>query len=165
MFDTSALAVDLIYRPKDLQDNATPSGNSMAIRNLLILSALTDKPVYQELAENALKSIQETLSQYPTAFGSWLLALDHTLNPYHQLAIVWEEGAQDETLRRLAAVAQKTYKPRLIYARSSLPLPTGSPGLLNDRPTVNGLPTAYYCQDFVCQLPVTDPDALKSQLG
>ena len=165
LFDTSATAIDLIYRPKDLQDNATPSGNSLAIRSLLILSALTGESVYQELAENALKSIQETLSQYPTAFGSWLLALDHALNPYYQLAIVWEDNAQDEALDALSKIPQKTYKPRLIFARSMLPLPPDSPALLSDRPALNNQPTAYYCQDFVCQLPVTDPEALRAQLG
>ncbi|HWR66863.1 MAG TPA: hypothetical protein VN364_12165, partial [Bellilinea sp.] len=164
-FDTSALALDLVYRPKDLQDNATPSGNSMAIRSLLILAALTSESVYQELAENSLKSIQETLSQYPTAFGSWLLALDHALNPYQQLAIVWEDNAQDDALTALTAVALKTYKPRLVLARSVLPLTPDAPPLLLDRTTTDHAPTAYHCQDFICQLPVTDPEALRAQLG
>ena len=164
-FDTSAMALDLVYRPKDLQDNATPSGNSLAIRSLLILAALTGEVVYQEIAENSLKSIQESLSQYPTAFGSWLLALDHALNPYHQLAIVWEDNARDDGLAALTAVPQKVYKPRLVFARSQLPLPPESPALLLDRPAIDHAPTAYYCQDFICQLPVTDADALRDQLG
>lgn len=164
-FDTSALALDLVFRPKDLQDNATPSGNSMAMRSLLILAALTGESVYQELAESSLKSIQETLSQYPTAFGSWLLALDHALNPYHQLAIVWEDNDQLDALSSLAAVAQRTYKPRLVFARSQLPLPPDAPALLLDRTAIDHAPTAYYCQDFICQLPVTDPEALRTQLG
>jgi len=117
------------------------------------------------MAENSLKSIQESLSQYPTAFGSWLLALDHALNPYHQLAIVWEDNAQDDALAALSAVPQKVYKPRLVFARSQLPLPPESPALLLDRPAIDHAPTAYYCQDFICQLPVTDADALRDQLG
>lgn len=164
-FDTSAFAIDLVYRPKDLQDNATPSGNSMAIRSLIILAALTGEPVYQEMAENSLKSIQETLSQYPTAFGSWLLALDHMLNPYQQLAIVWEDDAHGEALSALNAIPQKTYKPRLVYARAQLPLPFDAPRLLLGRSAINHAPTAYFCQDFICQLPVTDPEALRAQLG
>jgi uncharacterized protein YyaL (SSP411 family) len=81
------------------------------------------------------------------------------------LAIVWEDNAQDEALHALTAIPQKAYKPRLIFARSELPLHPGSPALLLDRPTINRQPTAYYCQDFVCQLPVTDPEALRVQLG
>jgi len=164
-FDTSVLATNLVYRPKDLQDNATPSGNSLAIRSLLILSALTGEHNYLELADISLKSIQETLSQYPTAFGSWLLALDHALNPYQQLAIVWEDNSQDDALAALLSIPLKTYKPRLIFARSPLPLQPEAPALLLDRPTIDHAPTAYYCQEFVCQLPVTDPEALRHQLG
>lgn len=164
-FDTSALAGDLVYRPKDLQDNATPSGNSLATRSLLLLAAFSGKELYQQTAETSLKAIQETLAQYPTAFGSWLQALDLVLNPYRQVAIVWDREASAEKISTLTAVAEKTYRPRCVYARSPLPVAHNDPELLQNRPAMNNAPTAYVCQHFVCQLPVTDPEALRRQLG
>lgn len=164
-FDTSALVGDLVYRPKDLQDNASPSGNSLATRSLLLLAALSGEELYQQTAETSLKAIQETLAQYPTAFGYWLQALDLALNPYRQVAIVWDAEAPAEKISALTAVAQRTYRPRCIYARSPLPLTSDYPELLQNRPAVNNAPTAYVCQHFVCQLPVTDPEDLRRQLG
>ena len=164
-FDASALAGDLVYRPKDLQDNATPSGNSLATRSLLLLAAFSGEELYQQTAENSLKAIQETLAQYPTAFGSWLQALDQALNPYRQVAVVWDAESPAEKISALTAVAQRTYHPRWVYARSALPLTNDYPELLQNRPTLNGAPTAYVCQHFVCQLPVTDPEDLRRQLG
>ena len=164
-FDASALAGDPVYRPKDLQDNATPSGNSLATRSLLLLAALSGEELYQQTAENSLKAVQETLAQYPTAFGSWLQALDLALNPYRQVAIVWNAEAPAEKISALTAVAQKAYRPRCVYARSPLPLTSDYPELLQNRPALNKAPTAYVCQHFVCQLPVTDPEDLRRQLG
>ena len=163
-YDTSALAGDLVFRPKDLQDNATPSGNSLATRSLMLLAALSGEEVYQKAAEDSLKAIQETLAQYPTAFGSWLLAFDLALNPYRQVAIVWDAEAPADQIAALTTIAQKKYRPRLVLACASLPVPTKSPELLRDRATLNNAPTAYVCQHFVCQLPVTDPEALRRQL-
>lgn len=164
-FDTSALAGDLVYRPKDLQDNATPSGNSLATRSLLLLAAFSGEELYQQTAETSLKAVQETLAQYPTAFGAWLQALDLVLNPYRQVAIVWDSDASAEKISALTAVAERTYRPRCAYARSPLPVTRDDPELLQNRPAVNNAPTAYVCQHFVCQLPVTDPEALRHQLG
>ncbi|MHB0967443.1 MAG: thioredoxin domain-containing protein [Bellilinea sp.] len=164
-FDASTLAGALLYRPKDLQDNATPSGNSLATRSLLLLAALSGEELYQQTAENSLKAIQETLAQYPTAFGSWLQALDLVLNPYRQVAIVWDSEAPAAKISALTTVVEKTYRPRCVYARSPLPIASDQPELLQNRPAVNNSPTAYVCQDFVCQLPVTDPEALHRQLG
>ena len=165
LFDASTLAGDLLYRPKDLQDNATPSGNSLATRSLLLLAAFSGEELYQQTAENSLKAIQETLAQYPTAFGSWLQALDLLLNPYRQVAIVWDAESPAEKISALTAVAQRTYRPRWVYARSSLPLTGDLPELLQDRIALNHAPTAYVCQHFVCQLPVTDPEDLQRQVG
>jgi len=37
-------------------------------------------------------------------------------------------------------------------------------GLLEGRVLINGLPTAYVCQNYTCQMPVTDPSELLEQL-
>lgn len=164
-FDTAASSTDLPYRPKDVQDNATPSGGSLAARALLVLSALTGNDIYISKAEQMLAGIQEGISQYPNAFGSWLLAFDTAINSVRQIAIVWDQDASDEEIHYLLEVPLHSYYPRTILAFSSLPLPDNSPALLKDRSALNGKPTAYVCRDFTCQLPVNSPQDLKNQLG
>lgn len=72
-FDTARDAETLLTRPKDLQDNATPSGNALAVEALLRLAALTEKSEWSQIAEEALGLVTEMAARYPTAFGRWLL--------------------------------------------------------------------------------------------
>jgi uncharacterized protein YyaL (SSP411 family) len=59
---------------------------------------------------------------------------------------------------------RKTYRPRTVVSAAADPVGSG-PGLLRDRPLLHGLPTAYVCEGFVCNLPVNDLEGLKQQLG
>ena len=57
-FDTAADAEQLVTRPKDLQDNALPSGNAMAVTVLLKLAALTGEGRYRDAAEGSLRLVR-----------------------------------------------------------------------------------------------------------
>jgi uncharacterized protein YyaL (SSP411 family) len=57
------------------------------------------------------------------------------------------------------------YHPRLVVAASDFPPAAGSPALLDDRPLLNGMPTAYVCHDFICQRPVNSVQEMLQQLG
>ena len=59
-------------RPKDLQDNAVPSGNAMAATVLLKLGAFTGEGRYIDAAERALRMVQPALGSAPTGFAQWL---------------------------------------------------------------------------------------------
>ncbi|MFH2039916.1 MAG: hypothetical protein ABIJ65_10815, partial [Chloroflexota bacterium] len=62
-------------------------------------------------------------------------------------------------------VVRNIYHPAMVVAASSFPPPDGVPALLDGRPLLNGQPTAYVCQGFVCLQPVTQPDELTRQLS
>lgn len=164
-FDTDQSMVDIPFRPKDAQDNATPSGGALAVRALLSCSAFLGSDHYTRIAERSLVIVQEGLSQYPSAFGGWLAALDLAVNPPLQIAIVWDKTHTENQINSLVDVGLKTYRPATYLARACLPLAEGSPALLLDRPLIHNLPTAYVCQSFICRLPVTDQDEFKHQLG
>lgn len=163
-FDTRPNQIDLPFRPKDMQDNATPSGGALTAQALLALSAFSDSEQYFKLAEQALVNVQEGLSQYPSAFGGWLAAFEMAVNPPRQIAILWDTTHSQDQIRSLVDVALKTYRPATYLARSCLPLVKGSPAILADRILVNNFPTAFVCQSFICNLPVTDPKDLIHQL-
>ena len=91
-FDTAADHEVLITRPKDLQDNAVPSGNAMAVTVLLRLAALTGEGRYRDAAEAGLRLVAELAPRHPTFFGQWLVALDFALAEVDEIAIVGDVG-------------------------------------------------------------------------
>ncbi|MFC2063803.1 thioredoxin domain-containing protein [Chloroflexota bacterium] len=162
-FDTAADAETLLTRPKDLQDNATPSGNAMAVEALLKLAAFTEKAEWAETALKAFSLAGDLSSRYPTAFSRWLSAADFALGKIKQVAIIGDPA--DEGTQALIREVRKAFRPNLVIAVSSYPPPEGAPALLADRPMLDGKPTAYVCEGFVCKRPVTSPEELSGLLS
>jgi uncharacterized protein YyaL (SSP411 family) len=161
-FDTAADAEALVTRPKDLQDNAIPSGNAMAATVLLRLAALTGEGRYRDAAEQALRLTAAFADRYPTGFAQWLVAIDSALADVVEIAIV---GApSDDATRRLRAPLDEGYRPNQVLAIAPDPASSSVP-LLADRTARDGHPTAYVCRGFVCRMPVTDPEALRRELA
>jgi uncharacterized protein YyaL (SSP411 family) len=166
-FDTSGDHEALLTRPKDLYDNATPSGNSVAAELLLRLAELTGEHAYRRRAETLLAGLSGAMAQHPSAFGHLLCALDLALASVHEVALVGEPDAQDT--RALVSALFERFQPNKVVALRH-PGPAGARDeqlipLLADRPQLAGKATAYVCQNFTCQLPVTDPAALAAQIG
>ncbi len=162
-FDTASDHERLIGRPRELTDNATPSGTSLAVETLLRLAALTGALAYRERAARVLVPLAPAMSEQPSSFGHLLAALDDLIGPLHEIAIVGAPA--DAATRALLDVVNARYLPRSVLA-------VGEPGseasravsLLADRPLLDGHPAAYVCQDFVCQAPIAEPTALAAQL-
>jgi uncharacterized protein YyaL (SSP411 family) len=161
-FDTPVDAEKLLIRPKDLQDNATPSGNALAAEALLKLAALTERSDWRERAEQAFQLVAGPAAHYPTAFGRWLSVVDFDMNRVKQVAVIGDPG----NVRTQAFIAHvwSTYRPNLVLAASSYPPGEGSPALLADRPPIAGEPTAYVCEGFVCLKPVTGLEEFRQQI-
>jgi len=159
-FDTADDHPELVVRPKDLQDNATPSGNAMAVRTLLLLAAYTGEDRYFEPAASALGALQPVMQRYPLGFGHWLGTATLIEAGVQEIALVGDPRHPEMT--KMLAMVQQPYRPFQIVALSSggetvVPL-------LYDRPAQDGKPTAYVCQNFACQLPVTTAAALRTQI-
>ncbi len=158
-FDTAKDGEVLLLRPKDVQDNATPSGNALACEALIKLAEFTGEGKYRDLAEKSLRLVVGMATRYPTAFGRWLSAADMALGNTKQVAVMYEAGGEDAS--ELIRVIQSTFRPNTIIAASSYPPPNNAPPLLRDRPLKSGKPTVYVCEGFVCKNPVTSLDELK----
>jgi len=159
-FDTSDDHETLVARPKDVQDNAVPSGSAMATTLLLKLAAYTGDSRYADAADRALRGVQRALAAAPLGFAQWLCALDFALAQPKEIALIGEgDGVQP-----LLQVVRRAYRPNQVVAVArpgeNSPVP-----LLQARLPVNGRATAYVCQHFACQMPVSEPDALAEQLG
>ncbi len=161
-FDTSDEHEKLITRPKGVQDNATPAGNSMATVVLLRLAAWTGEARYREAAENALALVGRLPGRHPTAFAQWLVAIGLALGPIDEVAVAGDPSSPEA--KALLDVALGQYRPLQVVAAGSGSNGTVVP-LLTDRPQLEGHPTAYLCRQFACQRPVTRPEELAEQLN
>ena len=161
-YDTSDDHETLITRPRDLQDNATPSGNAMAVTVLLKLAGFTNDMRYADIAHQALAPMQLMMAQYPLGFGQWLQGLSYTLSQPREVAIVGDPKAADT--RALLSVVRTDYQPFQVVAcgpagGTNAPVP-----LLEGRDLVDGQAAAYVCRDFACQAPMVEPEALRALL-
>ena len=163
-YDTAHDQAPLVLRPRDIGDNATPSGHSVATETLLRLAALTGNELYRARAEAVLASQSPLLVRFPAGFGRMLCAADLAIASIKELALVGDPLAADT--RALLEVALGAYRPHLVLARLA-------PGddeaaaltpLLQGREAVAGIATAYVCERFVCKVPVQTPEALAEQL-
>jgi len=161
-FDTSDDHETLIIRPRELQDNAVPSGNAMAAFVLLRLAGLAVEPRYVELAHRSLEPMQPLMARYPLGFAQWLIALDYALSHPREIALVGDLEAPDT--RALLDACTAGYRPHQIVALGAPDAKSSAVPLLQDRSQVEGRATAYVCVDFTCHPPVTDPAALKAWL-
>src|SRR5262249_29617036 len=101
-FDTGADQEALITRPRNLFDNAVPSGASVAIDWLLRLAILVGVARYEGRAAAAVRAMADLMGRYPSGFGRYLSALDFHLGPVSEVALVWplDSGASAEPLVR-----------------------------------------------------------------
>jgi uncharacterized protein YyaL (SSP411 family) len=155
-FSTADDHEQLIARRKEIGDHPIPSGNSAAALGLLRLAALSGEGGYEEQAIGVLRLFAKPALGHPSSFGHLLRAIDFWLAPTREVALVGEE------LAALAATVRAELRPHLVLAGG--PEGSAEPPLLRDRTTVEGKPAAYVCENFACQLPVTDPEALGNQL-
>jgi uncharacterized protein YyaL (SSP411 family) len=165
-FDTRAGQTDLITRPKETQDNATPSGSAQAAAALLRLAAFDDLPAWHAAAIEAIAGMQDVMVRYPTSFAFWLQAADFAAGPVQQIAVVGPQ--EDLHTQALLHILWDAYRPRLIAAFVEGSAETSgdqAPALLAERGMLRGQPTAYVCQNFTCQLPVTAPEDFARQLA
>jgi uncharacterized protein YyaL (SSP411 family) len=155
-FDTARDAEELITRPRDFTDNATPSGTSLTVELLLRLGDLLGDADMTRRGRFVLETLAEPMARFPLAFGHALTAADMTVNGAIEVALVGDDSAA------LAKVVNETYVPSLVLAGAAAG--DESVPLLKDRPAQEGRATAYVCRGYVCDRPVTDARALYDQL-
>ncbi len=172
-FSTSADHEELIVRRKDVGDHPIPSGNSAAALGLLRLDALTGERRYHEAAEGVFALFAKPATEHPDAFAHLLRAIDFATARIREVALVGPAGgsgasaaeaggAAAAAVADLAAVVRSEYRPHLVLAAG--PEGAEQPPLLAGRTLLDGRPAAYVCENFACQLPVTEPDELHREL-
>lgn len=161
-FDTRDDHETLLFRPGDLQDHATPSGNALAAMALLQLSEYGDRPGWSEITHNLVGKTPTLARRFPNAFAQWLCAGDFYIGPRQEVAILGDPG--NPSTQALVRALWMNYRPHLVAAISCYPPAPGSPALVFNRPLLNDAPTAYVCRGFSCLQPVNSVQDLEIQL-
>ncbi|MDW5323321.1 thioredoxin domain-containing protein [Plantactinospora sp. KLBMP9567] len=158
-YDTADDAEELVSRPADPTDNASPSGLSAVAAALVAYSALGGQVRYREAAVAALETVAPIVARHARFTGYAATVGEALLSGPYEIAVVTAEPAGDPLL----ALAHRHAPPGAVVVAGEPDRP-GVP-LLADRPMIDGAPAVYVCRGFVCDRPVTTPDALLAQLG
>ena len=168
-YDTGSDHETLVVRPRDVFDNAQPCGGSVASDVLLRLAVFTGNNDYSAKATVPLRSLHQAMSQSPGGTGHWLSALDFYVSPPKEIAVIGPRAAP--TTPALLDTVFHRFLPNKVVMGVETPLIPADDNseadipLLAGRGMVGGLPSAYVCQNYACQLPVTDPAGLAEQLS
>jgi uncharacterized protein YyaL (SSP411 family) len=166
-FDTSDFHETLVTRPKDLYDNAVPSGSSVACELILRLAAFTGDDTDATVARDLLARLAKPMATHPGAFGHLLCALDIAVAKPVQVAIIGTDD--DPGATSLIREVHRVYCPNRIIgiARGDMDVVIAAEivPLLAERIAIGNRPTAYVCEQFSCQLPTNDPRELAYQLA
>ncbi|MEU9209130.1 thioredoxin domain-containing protein [Streptomyces sp. NPDC048415] len=161
LYDTAADAEQLIRRPQDPTDNATPSGWSAAAGALLSYAAQTGTESHRTAAERALGVVKALGPRVPRFIGWGLAVAEALLDGPREVAIVGPaDDAATKALHRTALLGTAPGAVVAVGVPESDELP-----LLSGRPLVEGAPAAYVCRNFTCDAPTTDPERLRTALS
>ncbi|MGY4905123.1 thioredoxin domain-containing protein [Streptomyces sp. 900116325] len=157
LYDTADDAEQLIRRPQDPTDSATPAGWTAAAGALLSYAAYTGSEAHRAAAEGASGVVKALGPRVPRFIGWGLAVAEALLDGPREVAVTGPVGGE---LHRTALLGRA---PGAVVAAGG----TGGTEfpLLADRPMVDGAPTAYVCRHFVCDAPTTDAQELARKLG
>ncbi len=154
----------LIVRKKEVYDGAVPSGNAVAMFNLLRFASLTGAPDLGEKASKTDKAFSDQIKQSPSAFTQFLVALDFGIGPSYEVVIVGESNARD-MIEMMTALNTSFTPNKVVILR---PSEKTSPDIdavapfVKNYTDIDGKATAYVCVNNTCKLPTTD---IKQMLG
>ncbi|KRF13857.1 N-acylglucosamine 2-epimerase [Nocardioides sp. Soil797] len=152
--DTASDAEQLITRPRDISDNASPSGQSAMVHALATYAALTGSGAHRTAAEQALATMARVAERAPRFAGWVLAAAESMLEGPEEIVVVGQRGEARDRLEALARQRHGAVVLAVEPGREDIPLLVG-------RDEVDGEPAAYVCRNLVCERPVTDPARLR----
>ncbi|HVX39772.1 MAG TPA: thioredoxin domain-containing protein [Gemmatimonadaceae bacterium] len=159
-YDTASDHERLVTRPREVTDNATPSGTSLAVELLLRIAELYQDVDARRRANYVLETLAPAMARYPTAFGHTLSCADMAVNGAVEIAVV---GApEDRKFHNMQTVIGARFLPALVLAGGR---PNTDVPFLADRDMRDGRVTAYVCRNYACDEPATTPAALDEQLS
>ena len=152
----------VLVRKKEIYDGAIPSGNSVAMLNLLRLGRMTGKPDWEERATAIGRAFSRSVRQSPSAHAQLMVALDFGLGPCYEVVIAGSTQAEDTRamIRALRAHFLPSKVVLLNPSEQDRPEISQLSPFTRKQPGMGGKATAYVCRNYNCKLPTTDVDKM-----
>jgi hypothetical protein len=156
---------ELLTRIKKIDDSAVPSGNSIAMLNLLRLGRITANTDYDERADRLSRVFSSMVTRFPHAYPQLLNGYNFALGPNYEVVIVGDPDAED-TQAMLAALREDFNPNKVVLLR---PESVDTPILelaefTKSMSSIDGAATAYVCSNYYCQKPTTDVRVMRELL-
>ncbi|MDP1675775.1 MAG: thioredoxin domain-containing protein [Bacteroidota bacterium] len=163
-YDTSGKDDSILVRMKEAYDGAEPTGNSIAVMNLLRLYELTNDQSLKDYAQKTLKHFCTLLVQSPQVMPQLMATLEYFLSPPEHLVIVFEQSSNAEFF--LDSIAEE-FTPNLntiVMNDSQRVFFDSKLSFTKELRLIDGKPTAYLCKNYACELPTNSVDELKRKI-
>jgi uncharacterized protein YyaL (SSP411 family) len=157
----------ILTRKKEIYDGAVPSGNAVAMLNLLRLARLTAQAEYEEKAASLPCTFSNAVVQATGSYTQLMIALDFARGPSYEVVIVGDPHAEDS--KAMVRTMRKAFIPsKVVIFR-----PTGAETsdiihlakFTKDLTSLNDKATAYVCRNFRCELPTTEAHTMMALLN
>jgi uncharacterized protein YyaL (SSP411 family) len=153
-FSASAGDASLVLRAKEDYDGAEPSGNSVAVMNLLRLARITNRAEFREAAGRTFAAFGTRLSHAPVAIPQMLAACEFALGEPREIVFAGEPGSPP--LNALLRELHRRFVPNKVVLRAGPALAAWIPGIESMTAPAAGA-SVYVCRNYACQLPVSEP--------
>ena len=167
-FSTSDRDPTILLRLKEDYDGAEPTPNSIAVMNLWRFGHLYHNDVFLDHARHTVKALASRLEAQPFAMPLLLVGASLLETPPIHL-ILHSPMPRHPGLGRLLAEARRRHLPHMVVIqiadKDSRDYFAPRHDVIKNLPATVTEPTAYLCQDFTCQLPVTKPEDLRALLA
>ncbi|MFC1982254.1 thioredoxin domain-containing protein [Chloroflexota bacterium] len=157
----------LLVRQKEIYDGAVPSGNSVAMLNLLRLGHITAGADFEEKAAKIGRAFYSSVSQLPSAYTQLLVAADFAIGPSYEVVIAGDLQTGD-TRQMLDAIRRIFLPNKIVILHPTNQKPPSIDDIvpfIKDHSSIDGKATAYVCLDYNCQLPTKDIGSMLELLG
>ena len=157
----------LLVRQKEIYDGAVPSGNSVAMLNLLRLGRITTKTDFEEKAAKIGQAFHGSVSQMPSAYTQLMAAADFAIGLSYEVVIAGDLEASD-TREMLRAIRRLFLPNKVVILHPTDRKPPSIEDIapfIKDHSSINGKATAYVCSDYNCQLPTNEINTMLKLLG
>lgn len=157
-------AKQLIVRPKEMDDGAIPSGNSVATYALIRIQQILDCNALGKIVEKQLAFMASSVKDYPSAYSFALCAFMQKLYPSKELVgVTWNT---DEIIS-IQQQLYKRYHPNLVMLLKTMENEDELEELAEytkEYNMINGKSTFYLCMDKSCTTPFTGVEHIHSML-
>lgn len=150
----------LLVKQKEIYDGAVPSGNAVAMMNLLKLSRITADTKYETYANELATAFSTTLNDSPISHTMFMSGLDFAVGPSYEIVISGSKGSPD-TEKMISTLRERYIPNKVVLFRdeNSLDITEIAPYTKSQK-LIDGAATSYVCLNFVCKLPTTDPQKM-----